>query len=113
MAITALSSFPGVGVTSFEFPHQDKLIHYLVFGLIATAWLRWLRTRMSVKKAAIAAWSITACFGLTDEIHQAFVPGRTMDVLDWLADALGALTAVLVYTYWPLYRNFLEWPRRS
>lgn len=36
-------------------------------------------------------------YGITDEFHQAFVPGRTPDVADWLADIAGALVGVFLY----------------
>ena len=41
-----------------------------------------------------------AAYGLSDELHQHFVPGRQADWLDWLADAGGGLagTGVLALT---------------
>jgi len=35
-------------------------------------------------------------YGMTDELHQSFVPGRQMDALDWLVDCLGASTGALI-----------------
>jgi len=40
--------------------------------------------------AAFAAIVISSLYGVTDEYHQVFVPGRTFDVLDMAADAFGA-----------------------
>jgi VanZ family protein len=52
---------------------------------------------VSVTVAASAVLFSTA-YGLTDEIHQHFVPPRQMDGLDLLADASGAaLAAVIMY----------------
>lgn len=42
---------------------------------------------------AVAAASL---YGVTDEIHQLFVPGRFCDPADWLVDTLGALTGALI-----------------
>jgi VanZ family protein len=39
----------------------------------------------------------TALYGLSDEVHQYFVPFRTADPLDLLADALGGALGVLFY----------------
>jgi VanZ family protein len=39
---------------------------------------------------------MAAMFGLSDEIHQYFVPGRNMDPLDLLTDAIGAALALWV-----------------
>jgi VanZ family protein len=33
---------------------------------------------------------IAAVYGIVDEIHQYFVPGRDCSPWDWVADALGA-----------------------
>lgn len=38
-----------------------------------------------------------AVYGVTDELHQAFVPGRTPDVADWFADMAGAFVGVWLY----------------
>jgi len=33
--------------------------------------------------------AIGALYGMTDELHQMFVPGRQPDIADWIADILG------------------------
>ncbi len=45
-----------------------------------------------------AAWAfvLAAAYGVIDELHQAFVPGRTSSVDDALLDAFGAALPVLV-----------------
>jgi len=71
---------------------QDKLLHgtgYALLGaLVAGALLRPGRRPGAV---VLAATLLVAAFGATDELHQAFVPGRSCDVHDWLADVGGAL----------------------
>ena len=51
-------------------------------------------------------------FGVSDEVHQSFTPGRSMEIADWVADTLGATVAVLAYTRWTAYRQRLESPVR-
>lgn len=89
----------------------DKITHFAVYGLIGT-----LLCRMGQGwRAAIWAVVAASAFGATDEWHQSFVPGRSPELADWVADTLGALTAVLLYRLWPLYRRTLErpvWPVR-
>jgi VanZ family protein len=33
---------------------------------------------------------LASAYGVTDELHQAFVPGRVPDPADWLVDTAGA-----------------------
>jgi VanZ family protein len=40
---------------------------------------------------------IGCLFALSDEFHQSFVPGRTSEIGDIIADCLGIGMAVLVY----------------
>ena len=49
---------------------------------------------------AFVAWSVAAGYGVTDEIHQVFVPGRTMALDDLLADAAGAFAGVVLCWAW-------------
>lgn len=66
---------------------MDKVVHftlYLVLGLLA------LRTAPNASwRVAIIAVVAIAAFGAVDEWHQRFVPGRSADPRDWVADALG------------------------
>jgi VanZ family protein len=43
----------------------------------------------SPRRAFLLAVVIGSLYGGTDEFHQSFVPGRTADPLDWVADTLG------------------------
>lgn len=52
---------------------------------------------------------IVSLYGLSDEIHQAFVPNRSCDALDLMADMAGALTAIIAYRYFKYYQKLLEW----
>jgi VanZ family protein len=93
---------------------SDKLVHFLAFGLLATATCRighgW--------KAALWALLAVSAYGAADEWHQSFVPMRSSDFFDWVADTLGAGVAVSVYQGWPRFRRLLEFqvklrPRRT
>lgn len=60
---------------------------YLVLGLLlANA----LRSHMPVARALWLAIVFASLYGLTDEFHQLFVPGRYCDALDWVTDTCGA-----------------------
>lgn len=90
LAIFALSSQSNpLGVERLP-PFTDKPIHALVFGglsfLLHMAWQRSFPGRASFWPVI----ALTALYGLSDEIHQSFVPGRSMEALDLVADTVGA-----------------------
>lgn len=84
----------------------DKVAHFAIFGLLAT-----LVARAGFAESQMG-WAvlIVSLFGLTDEWHQSFTPGRSVEVYDWIADTLGAITAVALYRYVGWYRRILEKP---
>lgn len=86
----------------------DKITHFAVYGLLATLVCRIGRSW----KAAIWGVFAVSAFGASDELHQSFVPGRSPELADWIADTLGAGVAVLLYWGWPRYRGWLETPLR-
>jgi len=76
--------------------HSWHFIAYFVLGacfLWAFAGARW-----HAMTARAGAWAVVASsvYGATDEYHQSFVPGRTPDAADWLADTIGAAAAVVL-----------------
>jgi VanZ family protein len=73
-------------------PYGDKLAHAAAFGLLAILLL------MALRKGWIAIIT-TSLYGLSDEVHQYFVPGRSVDVTDWVADTLGAILAVTLVSF--------------
>jgi VanZ family protein len=51
------------------------------------------------KKFLFASWLIATFYGLLDEFHQSFIPGRSAEFLDWLADSLGAAAGIIFVYY--------------
>lgn len=83
----------------------DKYGHFLVYGLLGTLICRALGDR---RWAAVWALAMASAYGVTDEFHQSFVPGRSSEAADWLADTSGAALAIFLYTNWAWYRRLLE-----
>jgi VanZ family protein len=67
-----------------------KLIHFLQYALLAFLWWRALRTRLDDRRAALAAFVMTALYAASDEYHQSFVQGRSGNPVDWAIDCAGA-----------------------
>jgi len=80
------------------FPFSDKVFHLILyFGLGGlTLWaLRMTKLRGKTHIAYIA-FVCAVLYGLSDEIHQLFVPGREFSIMDLLADAVGAALGIFV-----------------
>lgn len=72
---------------------SDTAAHVVLFGALCAALRRaWLRRGWA--RAALGPAALTIWYGAIDEAHQAFVPGRSPDWRDVLADGLGALAAL-------------------
>lgn len=74
-------------------PGIDKLAHLSAYGVLAAATLFAFSERWKVERAGLAVLLTTLfClfYGLTDELHQSFIPGRAPSVGDIMADFGGA-----------------------
>lgn len=75
----------------------DKVLHFGAYALLG------LLLAFAVHRSALSPWVavvLGVLYGASDEIHQSFVPGRSPDIRDWVADALGVCFAVYLYTRW-------------
>jgi VanZ family protein len=57
-----------------RFPYQDKVFHFCTYFVLAFLWGNALRAK-DRKRLALAI-ILTALYGISDEFHQSFVPGR-------------------------------------
>jgi VanZ family protein len=73
---------------------SDKTAHLSVYALLAVLLLRALakgRFAGVTWRRSMIAVLITILYGASDEWHQRLVPGRTADVMDIVADAIGGI----------------------
>lgn len=106
MTIFILTSLPSDQLPSVEI--GDKVNHFLAFfvlGFFLNLTLKYQTKYPSLKKNILLITIIIAAgYGLLDELHQLFVPGRSAEVLDWVADFVGAISGSLLAE--SLYRRF-------
>ncbi len=92
-------SYPSQHIPSFLFGLSDKLVHGVEYGILGIllyqAFHQTTPTIGSITLAVICA----LIFGISDEIHQWFVPHRQADTLDLLADVVGATFFVFAWVF--------------
>ena len=95
-----LSSQPGADIPPL-FYGEDKLLHAFVFGILGFFTLGAMKTTADGYHP-FQLWLaviLVSVYGVLDEVLPHFVPGRTPDIFDVMADAAGAMLGV-----WLLYR---------
>ena len=69
----------------------DKVAHFALFGVITA--LLW---RGTAGRAPLAVLGAVVSFAALDELHQAFMPGRTAEFADFITDAAAAAAVCAV-----------------
>lgn len=85
------SSLEGADLPSLPL-YSDKVIHFAIYILLA--FLASLSFRKSGVKRYVflLSFSFTVLYGITDEIHQLYVPDRDVAIADIIANSAGALS---------------------
>jgi len=82
-----LSSIPG---TDLPPTGLSSLAHVVVYLILSALIFIALRPGTDHTTAICLAILLASAYGVTDEIHQSFVPNRTPDIADWGFDTIGA-----------------------
>jgi VanZ family protein len=92
--ILTATSLPGDALRAAPtFPGADKVVHVFMYGVLG--WLAASAGATSRRPVPVVAlWFGIALFAAADEWHQRWIPGRSADWADWVADALGAAAAI-------------------
>ena len=104
-----LSSQPSIETPAL-FPGQDKLFHLIAFGILGFLAMGTLQASQQghpTRQVWLVVFAVML-YGILDEFHQYFVPGRNADVYDVLADAIGGLLGA-----WAMYYLVRVMIRRS
>jgi hypothetical protein len=87
---------------------SDKDLHFLLYAGLAIVSARALargQWRQLTLVAALGATVIASTYGVFDEFHQTWVPGRTFEIADMIVDTLGALAASAALWAWSIIRG--------
>lgn len=77
---------------------SDKVLHAVEYGILSLLCyraFRWAAGPAVARQAVVLAIVTASVYGITDEVHQAFVPLREASWQDWLADTVGATLAAV------------------
>jgi len=91
-------SLPGSDVPSL-FPYQDIVFHftiYLILGAFFSRAMNFTNPHLKLRRIILISALFVFFYGLSDELHQLFVPGRSCAFSDALTDGLGGLSGSLL-----------------
>lgn len=103
-----LSHLSGSSVQMPHFRQSDKVAHAMAYCTLGLSFLYALPPRWHSRSLVVIGVSVLlfcGFYGLTDEFHQSFVPGREVSGGDVMADVLGGLVAWVLYTGWRWWRR--------
>lgn len=89
-----------------ENPFVDKLEHAIEYSIFGILLMRAFMSReFKLDRRSAFGWAVIVAFfyGISDEIHQAFVPGRTAAISDAFFDLIGSGLGAYIY---PVKRFF-------
>lgn len=99
LAIFFFSSLPAPSLPKSPYP-VDKLFHLIEYGIFSFLLSRVFRNagyRFSRRFIYFLSVLIAFLYGLSDEFHQYFVPGRDCSIWDALSDMIGAAIGAYIY----------------
>jgi VanZ family protein len=103
LLIFIASSIPGEEIPKIGFEFSDKLIHavvYLILFILFFYSLKYQTKSVKLRNNAIMfAGIFSALYGVTDEIHQRFVPMRSCELSDWIADVTGVFIGIVLVKF--------------
>ncbi len=107
-----LSSEESTSDTAFssilDIEHVDKLTHvaeYAILGILlflsfhfpphSNVWLQ-KHLKTELHRLSFFPFLVGSLYALSDEIHQAYVPGRDASPFDFIADVVGVILGILI-----------------
>ena len=87
---------------------MDKMLHIGAYGLLGILFFRVYETlplRDNKKLLILLSIGSATLYGISDEIHQYFVPFRHADALDGVANTIGSIVGVILYYRWKVAKQ--------
>lgn len=87
-----------------EIQGLDKLLHFLAYLGLALSWLLAF-IKNNISQVRMKTLLLGMAFAFSDEIHQTFIPTRTFELYDLVADGAGICFGIFVVL--PLMQRLL------
>ena len=99
--ISYCSSIPASSIPPL-FPYQDVVYHFCAYLALALLFGRAILGQgreLTFPRFVFFVLMFGTLYGIIDEFHQSFVPGRSSTLFDASVDALGSLVGGLFYRW--------------
>jgi hypothetical protein len=94
-----MSSIESKNIPGISFPLRSVIYHFAIFAFFCFFLLIGLvKGKNNNKQLIFIGVIIAILYGISDEIHQLFVPGRCCSIDDILVDSIGILIAGIGYS---------------
>ena len=116
LIIFIIMSLPGNKLpaeNSFTYAFKvDKIVHILLFVMLSYTLLLYFKKSnkkyLKNKRVQIIAIILCIVYGIFLELYQKlFVPSRSFDIADILADAIGAIFGLLFFYFYTIKKNVI------
>ena len=96
-----VSSIPDLRIIpQWHLTWKDKISHFVEYAIFALLFLLMLKQENRITNSKKTFFTVSF-FGLLlaiiDELHQLFIPGRSTDVLDIVADSFGIVIVSIIF----------------
>jgi len=111
--ISAPPQDPTYQKTLIEYTY-DKSMHLILYGMLTWLIISFLREfKIKYHHIFYIAVIIAYLYGITDEWHQSFVPGRGVSYWDLVFDVIGAISGFLIYQIWHVVKRRRGWHAKN
>lgn len=107
-----LSHQPADSISLPAFPGSDKIAHMMAYSFLGWSMLFSIPPRHWKRRGEKLVYSLVlflvVLYGISDEFHQSFIPGRQPDLFDIVADMAGGIVAISSWMVWKCRYNFTQ-----
>lgn len=102
-------SLPAQYIPKVKIFGYDKIAHigvFFVFGiLIYRSIINWKHKPGSILISLMLMLFFVMVFGCVSELYQHFIPGRTPDIFDFIADTIGGLVSIVTELFYNIHKS--------